>query len=106
MLGFVLVLAFFAVLYGVRDARYMVSRPYASPGEARDSFIAEMLQVCRKENQKLSAETLTRYCRCFANNSADVVTMRELDNIESAPSAFQAKVKSVASTCSKKTLGQ
>ena len=105
-LGFGLVLAFLVVLLSVREARYTVSRPYAAPGEARDSFIAEMLQVCRKQNPKLSAEALARYCSCFANSLADVVTIGELDKIESDPSAFQVKAKSVASTCPEKTLGQ
>jgi hypothetical protein len=99
MVASALVLALLVVAFFSAEYRDTVFRPYASPGEGRDSLVAEMLHVCREKNSQLSAETLIAYCTCFANNVADAVTFRELDD----PSAFQAKTESVVSTCSEQT---
>ena len=97
-----LLLALVAILIGVGEYRKKVARPYAPPGYQRDSFITEMMQACREANPQLSAEQRTRYCTCFANELADVVTAAELTKDE----LLEAKAKSVAGSCSEKTLGQ
>jgi hypothetical protein len=97
-----LLLAIVAILFGAGEYRKKIARPYASPGYQRDSFITEMMQGCREANPQLSAEQRTSYCTCFANELADVATAAELTKDE----LFEAKAKSVAGSCSEKTLGQ
>jgi hypothetical protein len=103
--GSALVLPVLAFLYMVVDTADKAMRPYAPPGEARNSFIAEMLPVCQKANTRLSAEQISKYCDCFVNSLADSVTNGDLDKIESDRTAFQAREKSVVHMCSEKTLG-
>src|SRR5262249_33472274 len=79
-------------------------RPYASPGSQRESFIAKMMQVCQENNPTLPAARLSKYCTCVASDLADAVTGAELE--DSPRGAFEAKTKSVANTCSEKTLAQ
>jgi hypothetical protein len=55
-------------------------------GRVRDSFVTNAIQSCLKkqnnspENAGLSAETITRYCVCYANGLANVTTNDELRN--------------------------
>jgi hypothetical protein len=103
MVGYAFIFLAFLLVVSVNEAEKR-GRPYASPGEARDVFVAQMLSACRKHNPLLSAEPSTVYCACLANNLADIVTNEEMDKIESDRSAFLAKAKSIAYTCSEKTL--
>jgi hypothetical protein len=99
-----LVTVILATAVGISFGFRNTLRPYASPGSERESFIAKMMQVCHENNPTLSAERLSKYCTCLASDLADAVTGTELE--DSPRGAFEAKAKSVANTCSEKTLGQ
>ena len=99
-----LVTVILATAVGISAGFRNTLRPYASPGSERESFIAKMMQVCQENNPTLSAERLSKYCTCVASDLADAVTGRELEDFPRG--AFEAKTKSVSSTCSEKTLAQ
>ena len=106
MLAAAFMLVLFVVAYAASQHRESITRPFASDSDQRKQFMAEMMRVCRENNSQLSAERLANYCSCFTNDLADVVTLSEINKVDTNPSAFQSKVKSVSGACSEKTLGQ
>jgi hypothetical protein len=103
MMAGALLTALALVAIGVSEFRESNTRPLASPSYQRDKFIKEVMEECRRVNPQLSAEQLTKYCTCFADDLADTLTPKELLNLES--DRMQAKIKSIAHACSEKTLG-
>jgi hypothetical protein len=104
MMGAGLLIAAWFFVTGIKEFQKDYSRPYASAGYQRDRFVEEAMGGCRRANPQLSAEELTNYCSCFANDLADVITLKEQDDIDS--DGTQTRIKSIASACAEKTLGK
>ncbi len=83
-------------------------------GKVRDSFVASAIQSCLKkqndspENSGLSADTITRYCVCYANGLANVITDEELRSSPangSVSAVMKSKIDAVFPFCLKEATG-
>ena len=102
MTGAALLTAALFFVMGINEIRKTSALPYASAGYQRDKFVEKAMDVCRRVNPQLSAEQLTNYCTCFANDLANVTTLNEQNDFD----RMQTRMKSVAGTCSEKTIRQ
>jgi hypothetical protein len=106
MMGAALIAVLFVVALGGQQYYESVARPYASAGYQRDEFVEEIVKRCRDINPRIAAERLANYCTCIGNDSADVLTLEDLQKDLQNDGAVRAKLKSVAGACFKKTLGR
>jgi len=101
-----LLVAFVAIVNIGVTARNAMVHPYAREGSQRDSFISEIMEVCKRDNPNLQVEQLARYCACFTNTLADTATFAEVAPFGDDMEPFQKRMRTVANTCTTQTLGQ
>jgi GYF domain 2 len=76
-------------------------------GRVRSSFVQASIDACVKQSDKsFSTETVSQYCRCYADGMADRLSKNELKSLENmkqaeALAAMQPKADVAADACEK-----
>jgi hypothetical protein len=108
------------VVLVVRNDQMGRAHPFARYGELRDELLPALTDTCTKNNAKLPEGARDRYCRCYAERVAEVVTWSEYQGLEkladsngrrpasanAALATFDTQSKVAVDTCSKEILGR